>query len=326
MQPIQSVTRKFWLLTYAQCNLPLDEVLDKVKKSQELRGKPVKFIAVSDEEHNETEGRHRHVFFLLDVRMKLRPTQMRCLDIVGSDGKNYHPNVEFIKYLTKAYQYCIKDGNFIEWGSRPSGIIKMSAKDKNSMLIRMDLVDLIDNGEVSLLQAKLLNQCKEIYRLEKQRKQAFEKPIVHYYFGKTGTGKTRGAIEEAIFKYGDGNYWVCQKTDQWFDGYRGQDAVILDDIRSNTWNFSNMLRLLDRYYLEVPIKGGHTRWIPREIWITAPGEPRDIYKNHATGESFDDIDQLERRIDDCKCFEVYGEEPTYCQLHGMTSHWFDFGK
>lgn len=313
---------KMWLLTYPQCSIPKEDILEQIKRIQERKGKPIKFIVVSEEEHHQTEGVHRHVFMVLEDRMSLRRNQMRDYDIVDSSGMVFHPNLERCNSPNAAYKYVIKDGKFIEWGTRPNIAIKLSVKDRNNLLLNGDLTELVENGQLSIFQTRLLFQCKEILRLERQRKQEIEKPIVHYYFGKTGTGKTWAAFEEAKWKWGDENVWFNHKTDDWFDGYRGQDAVILDDIRSNTWRFEFLLRLLDRYYLEVPIKGGHARWIPREIWITAPGEPRDIYKNHSTGESYDDIDQLERRIDDCKCFEVRGAEPVNCHLAGMTSNWF----
>lgn len=103
--------------------------------------------------------------------------------------------------------------------------------------------------------------------------------------------------------------WVSKTNGDWYDGYNGQEAVILDDVRSNSWKFADLLRVTDRYPIEVAIKGGFRCWCPKEIWITAPAKPEDIYKNYTTGEAFEGIEQLIRRIDDLREFtEVESDE------------------
>ena len=44
---------------------------------------------------------------------------------------------------------------------------------------------------------------------------------------------------------------------QWFDGYMGQKVVCFDDFRKDFCTFHELLRLLDRYPMDVPVK----RWI-----------------------------------------------------------------
>ena len=97
-------------------------------------------------------------------------------------------------------------------------------------------------------------------------------PKIIWLFGETGVGKTRCSIEFATdngFKY-----WTSNSTLQWFDGYTGQSVAILDDYRPERGTFSFFLRLLDRYPLQVPVKGGFTNWVPIIIFITSPKPPR----------------------------------------------------
>lgn len=64
----------------------------------------------------------------------------------------------------------------------------------------------------------------------------------------------------------------------WFDGYRGQSVVVLEELSAEaTPNIGMLLRLLDVYPLQVPIKGGFTWWRPSEIWITSQTTPKDWY-------------------------------------------------
>lgn len=80
---------------------------------------------------------------------------------------------------------------------------------------------------------------------------------------------------------------------QWFDGYDGHKAVLLDDFRPSWCKLHVLLRLLDRYDMRVPVKGGFRQWKPECIWVTAPKPPEEYFAEWE-GE---DLAQLTRRID-----------------------------
>jgi len=71
--------------------------------------------------------------------------------------------------------------------------------------------------------------------------------------------------------------------------------AVFDDFRAGEIKFNWLLRLLDRYHLNVPIKGGFTAWTPKYIFITCPRLPRDEFINHETKEAYEDLEQIERR-------------------------------
>lgn len=112
------------------------------------------------------------------------------------------------------------------------------------------------------------------------------KTQVAVIWGPTGTGKSRFVQE----KSGDSIYW---KSDQkWWDGYNNQDYVCLDDFYG--WiKYHDMLRLLDRYPLQLETKGGQVEFNSKRIWITSNKHPREWYKD-ITPEKYA---ALERRID-----------------------------
>lgn len=72
------------------------------------------------------------------------------------------------------------------------------------------------------------------------------KPWVAWFFGATGTGKTKTATE--LCSPGE-QYLIITKSGPqlWFDGYRDQEVVIFDDFREDFCSFSFLLNLLDRY-------------------------------------------------------------------------------
>jgi len=120
-------------------------------------------------------------------------------------------------------------------------------------------------------------------------------PAVHWLAGPPGCGKTRlaGANNPDV--------WISSVL-PWFDGYTGQQVAILDDYRSGDLPFNRLLRVLDRYRLDCPVKGGFTYWNPKVIYITCPRVPQMEFVRHgkdaqgnADNEVFEDVGQVTRR-------------------------------
>lgn len=119
--------------------------------------------------------------------------------------------------------------------------------------------------------------------------------IVICYWGRTGSGKTRAVMEnlpsqEAVYIHPGG---------PWFDGYDGQEIVLFDDFGGSEFKLTYLLKLLDRYPMQVPIKGGFVQWAPKEIYITSNRAPKDWYPNAFR----EHICALERRIHNKVFFE-----------------------
>ena len=66
--------------------------------------------------------------------------------------------------------------------------------------------------------------------------------------------------------------------------------------------FSELLRLLDRYPMQVETKGGSVAFNSPLIIITAPQSPMDMW----SGRTQEDLQQLLRRITEVRFFEVGG--------------------
>jgi len=126
-----------------------------------------------------------------------------------------------------------------------------------------------------------------------------EKPLVYWLHGPTGVGKTRIAHEFAAhmgIPSDRQHIWISRGTFQWFDGYDGQPLAIMDDFRSKQLpNFAYLLRLLDRYDMAVPFKGGFTEWRPKVIIFTCPMSP-DVCFERRKEHVPEDINQLNRRL------------------------------
>lgn len=120
------------------------------------------------------------------------------------------------------------------------------------------------------------------------------KTEVYWYYGSTGSGKSRAASDEA-----PAAYWK-NPVNKWWDGYQGESDVIIDDYRPDFCTFSTLLRLFDRYPMQVEAKGSSVQFVAKRIFITTPKNVEDTWSNR----SEEDIAQLTRRITEVKHFAV----------------------
>jgi len=94
---------------------------------------------------------------------------------------------------------------------------------------------------------------------------------VVYIAGPAGCGKTR-AIHTAY----PNAYW--KPEGQWWDGYEHQEVVVLDDFYSDI-PYAQLLRVLDRYPLRLPVKGGFVPANYTTVLITSNAQLEDQYPN-----------------------------------------------
>ncbi len=107
------------------------------------------------------------------------------------------------------------------------------------------------------------------------------------HIGDTGLGKTRLVMDA----HGDeDDFYIAPLSNgtPWFDTYDRHRTVLLDDFAgaSSHMALTTLLRLLDRYPVMVPTKGGHTWWLPDKIYITTNILPKDWYKWEKRGEHY----------------------------------------
>lgn len=192
------------------------------------------------------------------------------------------------------FNYCAKEGSEI--------IINVNNSTQGTRTDIASAIDLIKESGIKRVREEAAETYIKYHKgLEKlnyhyAKQQRTEKPFITWIYGPTGVGKTHWVIRL------EPEIWISSDSLQWFDGYEGNEAVLFDDFRGDMCKFRFLLRLLDRYPLQVPIKGGFTWWTPKRIYITSCKHPKDVYNK----ENFDNeekVDQLLRRIDEIKFFE-----------------------
>lgn len=101
--------------------------------------------------------------------------------------------------------------------------------------------------------------------------------IGYWYYGKTGVGKTYAAINEFPDSYRK------SAAHHWWDGYQGEDNVIIDDFDKYHVKQGYYLKIwVQRYAFIAEIKGSAQSIRPRSIVVTSNYRMEDIWDDEAT--------------------------------------------
>lgn len=125
-------------------------------------------------------------------------------------------------------------------------------------------------------------------------KENWNKLEVIIKIGPPGCGKTRWAFENFPDLY---RVSIPKKTGQlWFDGYEGQETILLDDFYGEI-AYATLLHLLDGYPMQVQIKGGFVWKNWKRVIITSNEYIENWYPIRQ-------IAALRRRVTDVTVTEV----------------------
>ena len=205
-----------------------------------------------------------HLQGYLELAAKLRLGGVRKLRGLGRGHFELRRGTQeqAIAYCHKADQDPFEDG------------VRFSSKQGNRVDLE-SLKALIDSGatESELADAHFgsyIRYGRGIERYRQLRAPRVARAVdVYVLWGAPGTGKTRFVFEREPL------LWISSDpTLQWFDGYQGEPAALIDDFTGSIATTpAFLLRLLDRYPTKVPIKGGFVQWVPERIYITSNQPP-----------------------------------------------------
>jgi len=191
-------------------------------------------------------------------------------------------------------RYCSKEKILLEKGELPKqgkrtdlDLVRECVKDGGNMR------DICETANT--LQGIRLGETLLRYQ---ERVRDF-KPHVQWFWGPTGTGKSKKASE--LFP----DAWWSGKNLQWWQGYDAHEDVIIDDFRGDFCTFHELLRILDRYPYTIEVKGSSRQLLAKNIVITSCYPPERVYT-----QSREHMLQLIRRIDEIIEFQVPDETVT----------------
>lgn len=192
-------------------------------------------------------------------------------------------------YCSKMDAFPFEIGEFPMPGKRTDIMVAVEAINNGMTLREMAM------GDHGVAVVKFHKGLTALRSLRSAPRSRTSPPRVYWLYGPTGCGKTASAWDFAAAHGPDSDVFTDNGTLQWFDGYDGQSVVIIDDFRSKGVSFAFLLRILDRYPMHVPYKGGFVNWNPSVILITTPLSIRDTFQQRVEHRP-EDVQQLERRI------------------------------
>lgn len=279
--------QKFFI-TLSRNDTTKEDAMDRMK---ELFKDNLEYAIVSREIHkadnidttlNKSQY-HLHIIFKTLKRLQI--SKADCWDIIGGHGE-----YEAVRCEEYAIKYVIKDGDYISYNIDTSKYLQSKAKKTTTKTTKGIFKQITDAITIDTEYKDILLTYPEICLQHGARVKAFIKDYqeahrpsyrdwkmnVSYRYGKTGTGKSQGAYEG----YSPKTHYIMMRPNggsMWFEGYTGQETIIIDDFSCKDYKLTDLLILLDRYAMTLPIKGGSTPMISKNIIITSNYSPHSIY-------------------------------------------------
>lgn len=164
---------------------------------------------------------------------------------------------------------------------------------RNQVLLSSSVVELVDSGEISLLQLPLLKKAKAEYLVSSSAHQR-DSVCGLWIYGPPGTGKTHYVHEH----YGDNLFKKAQN--KWWDGYAGEKHVLLDDLDTNV--LGHYLKIwADKWSCTGEVKGStiplnHLKFIVTSNYTIGQLWEEDPHMREAIERRFEVITMMDRYI------------------------------
>lgn len=209
----------------------------------------VKYIIYGREVCPDTKRKHLQGYVIFSRTCKIP----KCQEWADIPKAHVEP-----KFGTRvqAREYCMKEGDWYEWGVFDA----YTEQD----LMKKPKKWLIDNGYWAFY-------CR-YYRaisLLADKGPKWREVNVYWLWGEAGSGKTRTAMEQDDVYKIDAPY-------KWWDGYDSEGTLLIDDYESHAIERGALLNLLDGYRLRLETKGGHVWAAWHTVYVTSNKCPRDM--------------------------------------------------
>lgn len=186
-------------------------------------------------------------------------------------------------------RYCVKDGIYWEDGDIPAQGKRKDLDELKEDILNGKKVDDIcmDDPMVFHQYGRTLSKIEDI-ALRKKHRTEMTRGV--WYYGPTGVGKSHRAFEG----YNSDTHYVVPDDNGWWDGYTGQETVILNDFRGSI-KYGELLQMVDKWPYWVNRRGREpVPFLAKLVIVTSSLRPEEVYRNMNIN---DTLAQLTRRFE-----------------------------
>ena len=268
------------------------------------------------EETGELERPHIHMFFYCENKLAMSKLMQATSEDKTNQFEFFERKDAGFLYLIHAgrkdrhkYQYSIDEvtANFdyreyVE-NLKANYSISLDVMLEDILESRIKHSDIQSSNELSILYSKNKTKIDNALNIASKRRvearKNMEIPVVWIYGDYSGVGKTAYAkqkAEELKNAYGYSNYMTSANNDP-FQDYKGEEIVIIDDIKPNDIELSDLLRLLDPYNATSVRSRYSNKYVSADvIFVTSMYSPEQFFIESSIDLDKEPIDQLLRRI------------------------------
>lgn len=232
----------------------------------------------------DTNVEHLQGFFILEKRARLAELKKVCEKV------HFEPMKGTIQ---QNYEYCTKeDKGPLEFGTRPQ-FENNGEREKARWKTARDNASAGTWNEIDdQIYVCHLKNLKQIHAENCVSNQVMDECTGYWLYGVPHSGKSY----DARVKYGKRDFYVKESLDHWFDGYGGEESIIIEDIDPDMVTPTTAQRLkvwCDVYPFPAQVKGGMLPAIrPKRIIVTSNYSIEECFPT-ASGAG---LDALKRRF------------------------------
>ncbi len=182
----------------------------------------------------------------------------------------------------QASDYCKKDGDYVEYGLLP-----LTAAEVSSTRMKKKWDDAWESAKAGRIEDIPSHMRICFYAAFKRIQQDYPVKVDDldttcgvWIYGKSGSGKSFAARK-------DYQPFYDKPLNKWWDGYRGEEYVLLDDVclKQAVWIGPLLKRWADRYSFPAEQKGTTIQIRPRKVIVTSQHRISELF----SGEEYDAI-------------------------------------
>ena len=169
-----------------------------------------------------------------------------------------------------------------------------------------ELIELIQSGVIREFNYTDYISATEYDRFKKSIDNAFayrKDALMHmdrnmtciYIFGESSCGKTTYSKQLAIEK--GYSFYISSGSNDPLDGYRGEDCLILDDVRPEDFNVSDFLKILDNNTQSTVKSRYRNKMLECQLLILTTSMSMPVFFRRLIGCNTEQIKQFERRCE-----------------------------